>query len=68
MTKRISISICGDCALAIRMTIEEQEGVEAVAVNGAGIAVAFDETRISGREIEMLARASLVKHGHPVAG
>lgn len=58
-------NICGDCALAIRSRIERQQGVKAVAVDNAGVAVAFDEQRISQEEVRTIARRVLRRHGHP---
>ncbi len=59
---------CEECSLALRRFIGNMEGVESIAVEDGRIAVEFDKTKITEKDLEKLTKDSIEKLGYRLEG
>ena len=60
----VESKFCDECSLALRRFIGHMDGVESIDVEDKKIAVVFDASKMTERELTKIARDSLDKLGH----
>ena len=70
--KKISIHVqkefCAECSLAIMRFMQSLDGIEAVEPGEGEVSVTFDEQKISGAEVDRIARENIEKLGYRTEG
>lgn len=56
--------LCGECTLALRRFIGHMEGVDSIDIEAGKVAVAFDNGKISEKDILRVTTDSLEKLGY----
>jgi copper chaperone CopZ len=68
ITFNVEKTFCEECSLALRRFVGNMEGVESIDVESGKIAISFDDSKITEKNLKKITLDSIEKLGYRIEG